>query len=55
MNETLTSPGVITYAYDSAGNTISANSGGTYTTYTYDFGNRLTGVKGRHDCRDLRV
>ena len=45
MNETLTSPGVITYSYDSAGNTISANSGGTYTTYTYDFRNRLTGVK----------
>ena len=45
MNETLTSPGVITYTYDSAGNMISANSGGTITTYTYDYRNRLTGVK----------
>jgi RHS repeat-associated protein len=45
MNETATSPGVITYTYDSAGNTISANSGGTFTTYTYDYRNRLTGVK----------
>ena len=33
------------YTYDSAGNTISANSGGTLTTYTYDFHNRLMGVK----------
>ena len=45
MNETLTSPGVVTYTYDSAGNMISANSGGTITTYTYDYHNRLTGVK----------
>jgi RHS repeat-associated protein len=43
MNETLTSPGV-TYTYDSAGNMISANSGGTITTYTYDHRNRLTEV-----------
>ena len=43
MNETLTSPGV-TYTYDSAGNMISANSGGTFTTYTYDYRNRLTEV-----------
>ena len=27
MNETATSPGVITYTYDSASNTISANQG----------------------------
>jgi RHS repeat-associated protein len=45
MNEIRTSPGLITYAYDSAGNTISANSGGNFTTYTYDYHNRLTGVK----------
>jgi RHS repeat-associated protein len=45
MNETLTSPGVVTYTYDSGGNMISANSGGTITTYTYDYRNRLTGVK----------
>ena len=45
MNETMTSPGVITYTYDNAGNMISADSGGTYTTYTYDYRNRLTGVK----------
>ena len=45
MNEIRTSPGLITYTYDSAGNTISANSGGTITTYTYDYRNRLTGVK----------
>jgi RHS repeat-associated protein len=45
MNEIQTSPGVVTYTYDSAGNTISANSGGTFTTYTYDYRNRLTGVK----------
>ena len=45
MNEIQTSPGVITYSYDGAGNTISANSGGTFTTYTYDFRNRLTGAK----------
>ena len=45
MNETLTSPGVVTYTYDSAGNMISANSGGTFTTYTYDYHNRLTEVK----------
>ena len=45
MNETLTSPGVVTYTYDYAGNMISANSGGTITTYTYDYRNRLTGVK----------
>ena len=45
MNETLTSPGVVTYTYDSAGNMTSANSGGTITTYTYDYRNRLTGVK----------
>ena len=37
MNEIQTSPGVITYTYDKAGNTISANSGGTITTYTYDY------------------
>ena len=43
MNETPTSPG-ITYTYDKAGNMISANSGGTFTTYTYDFRNRLTEV-----------
>jgi len=30
--------------YDHAGNTVSANSGGTITTYTYDFRNRLTEV-----------
>ena len=45
MNETLTSPGVITYTYDNAGNMISADSGGTFTTYTYDYHNRLTEVK----------
>ncbi len=45
MNETLTSPGVVTYTYDSAGNMTSADSGGTYTTYTYDYRNRLTEVK----------
>ena len=45
MNETLTSPGVATYTYDSGGNMITANSGGTITTYTYDYRNRLTGVK----------
>ena len=45
MNETATSPGVVTYSYDSGGNMISANSGGTITTYTYDYRNRLTGVK----------
>jgi RHS repeat-associated protein len=45
MNEIHTSPGLITYSYDNAGNTISANSGGTFTTYTYDYHNRLTGVK----------
>ena len=45
MNETLTSPGVITYSYDKAGNMISQNSGGTVTTYTYDYRNRLTGVE----------
>src|SRR5271165_141943 len=44
MNETATSPGLITYTYDKAGNQISANSGGTYTTFTYDYRNRLTGV-----------
>jgi RHS repeat-associated protein len=44
MNETLTSPGV-TYTYDAAGNMISANSGGTITTYTYDYHNRLTDVE----------
>ncbi len=44
MNETLTSPGV-TYTYDAAGNMISANSGGTITTYTYDYRNRLTEVE----------
>ena len=44
MNETLTSPGVITYWYDSAGDTISANSGGNISTYTYDYRNRLTQV-----------
>ena len=43
MNETLTSPGV-TYTYDAAGNMISANNGGTITTYTYDNRNRLTEV-----------
>ncbi len=45
MNETLTSPGVITYTYDNAGNMTSANNGGTFTTYTYDYRNRLTEVK----------
>ncbi len=30
--------------YDNAGNMISANSGGTITTYTYDYNNRLTEV-----------
>ena len=35
---------MITYTYDKAGNTISANSGGTFTTYTYDYRNRLTEV-----------
>jgi RHS repeat-associated protein len=45
MNEIRTSPGLITYTYDNAGNSISANSGGTVTTYTYDYRNRLTGVK----------
>jgi YD repeat-containing protein len=45
MNETLTSPGVITYAYDKAGNMISQDSGGTFTTFTYDYRNRLTGVE----------
>ena len=45
MNEIRTSPGLITYAYDSAGNTISSKSGGTFTTFTYDYRNRLTGVK----------
>ena len=45
MNETLTSPGVITYTYDNAGNMIGADSGGTVTTYTYDYHNRLTEVK----------
>src|SRR5262249_8401062 len=44
MNEIQTSPGLITYTYDSAGNTISANSGGQITTYTYDYHNRLTEV-----------
>ena len=44
MNETLTSPGVITYTYDKAGNMISADSGATFTTYTYDYRNRLTEV-----------
>ena len=44
MNETLTSPGLITYVYDKSGNTISANSGGTFTTNTYDYRNRLTEV-----------
>ena len=44
MNEIRTSPGPITYTYDSAGNTISAISGGTITTYTYDYRNRLSGV-----------
>ena len=43
MNETQTSSGV-TYAYDKAGNTISANSGGTVTTFTYDYRNRVTEV-----------
>ena len=43
MNETLTSPGV-TYVYDKAGNMI-ADSGGTFTTYTYDYRNRLTEVR----------
>ena len=45
MNETLTSPGPVTYTYDSGGNMISANNGGTISTYTYDYHNRLTGVK----------
>ncbi len=45
MNETLTSPGGITYTYDKAGNMISANSGGTITTYVYDYRNRLTEVE----------
>ena len=55
MNETQTSPGVVTYTYDKAGNTISANSGGTFTTYTYDYRNRVTEVtQGRHGGRDVR-
>ena len=37
MNETATSPGVVTYTYDNAGNMISAKSGTTTTTYTYDY------------------
>ena len=45
MNETLTSPGRITYTYDKAGNMISEDSGGTFTTFTYDYRNRLTGVE----------
>jgi RHS repeat-associated protein len=45
MNEIRTSPGLITYAYDSAGNTIGSNSGGTFTSFTYDYRDRLTGVK----------
>jgi YD repeat-containing protein len=45
MNETLTSPGTITYTYDKAGNMISQDSGGTFTTFTYDYRNRLTGVE----------
>jgi RHS repeat-associated protein len=45
MNETLTSPGGITYTYDKAGNMISEDSGGTFTTFTYDYRNRLTEVK----------
>jgi RHS repeat-associated protein len=44
MNETLTSPGLVTYTYDKAGNTISADSGGTFATYSYDYRNRLTEV-----------
>ena len=43
MNETATSPGT-TYTYDNAGNMISAKTGSTITTYTYDFRNRLTEV-----------
>ena len=35
---------------------ISANSGGTFTTYTYDYRNRLTGGDaGRHGHRDLHL
>jgi YD repeat-containing protein len=44
MNETATSPGV-TYTYDNAGNMISAKSGSSTTTYTYDFDNRLIEVE----------
>ncbi len=45
MNETLTSPGGVTYTYDRDGNMISADSGGTITTYVYDYRNRLTEVE----------
>jgi RHS repeat-associated protein len=40
-----TSPGVITYTYDKAGNMIAQDSGGTFTTFTYDYRNRLTEVE----------
>jgi YD repeat-containing protein len=45
MNETATSPGPVTYGYDGAGNMISAKSGSTTTTFTYDYRNRLTEVE----------
>ncbi len=45
MNETLTSPGGITYTYNKDGNMISSDSGGTITTYVYDYRNRLTQVE----------
>ena len=41
MNETATSPGLVTYSYDNAGNMITAKSGSSTTTYTYDYDNRL--------------
>ena len=45
MNETANSPGPVSYTYDSAGNMITSNSGGTITTYTYDYRGQLTGVE----------
>ena len=44
MNETATSPGLVTYTYDDAGNMITAKSGSSTTTYTYDYNNHLTEV-----------
>ena len=35
----------MTDKYDAAGNMLSADSGGTYATYTYDYHNRLTEVE----------